>query len=192
MSQIKKKQHDRKARVSKTDWLNAGLDVLKESGIEAVRIERLAGRLGVAKSGFYYHFRDREDLRQKLLDYWLALDGSPLLRERMLRAASPQERLRIVADVVNDSELSQLDSAVRQWAQTDLKVRRVWRKEVNKRLEHIRGIFSQLGFEGDELEMRVRTFVAYYSSEGTMFSDLSTKDREALRDLRIALLTVRS
>ena len=95
MTQIKASTDGRRARVSKSDWLKAGLEVLKKSGIEAVRVERLASNLGVAKSGFYYHFRDRHDLCKQMLDYWLALDGMPLLRERLLRAASPEERLKI-------------------------------------------------------------------------------------------------
>ena len=40
------------------------------SGIVRVRVERLARDLGVAKSGFYWHFRDRADLLKQMLRYW--------------------------------------------------------------------------------------------------------------------------
>lgn len=191
MSQIKDTLTERRRRVSKSDWLDAALDALKEGGIEAVRVERLAAKLQIAKSGFYYHFRDKEDLQQKLLDHWLALDGSPLLRERLLTSMEPKERLVIVAEIVDEAQLSKFDAAIRQWARKNTKVRRIWRKEMGKRLDHIRSIFSDLGFEGDDLEMRVRTFVGYCVTERELFEELSKKDRERLRDMRIALLTKR-
>ena len=59
---------------------------------------------------------------------------------------------------------------------------------MNKRLEHIRGLFRNVGFEGDQLEMRVRTFVAYQVSERELFSELSAKDRSRIRKLRLELL----
>ncbi len=178
-----------KARVSKSDWLNTALGVLEEGGISSVRVEVLASRLGVAKSGFYYHFRDREDLYEKLLDHWLTLDGSPFIKERLQRGATPKERLKIVGEVVDKARLSRYDFAIRQWARLDKKVRRAWKNEMKKRLEHIRSIFRDLGFEGDELEARARIFVAYQVGDLELFGDLSSKERDKFRALRIDLLT---
>ena len=41
------------------------------SRVESLRVERLAKHLGVAKSGFYWHFKDRHALLRKLLRYWV-------------------------------------------------------------------------------------------------------------------------
>jgi len=188
MTQIKKNRSASKKRVSKKDWLDAALDLLRSGGIEAVRVERLAERLGVAKSGFYYHFRDRNGLQDALLDHWVQLDGTPLMEERRFAEATPAERLKIVAEVVDAADLSRYDFAVRQWARHDARVRRIWRKEMNKRIIHIRGLFSELGFEGDQLEMRTRMFVAYQVSERDLFTDLSAKQRARLREHRLKLL----
>ncbi|CUH47608.1 TetR/AcrR family transcriptional regulator [Ruegeria atlantica] len=188
MTQIKGGKTVGKKRFSKQDWLDSALDLLRTGGIEAVRVERIADKLGVAKSGFYYHFRDRADLHKALLDHWVQLDGVPFLEERRFSEATPVEKLAMVADVVDSADLSRYDNAIRQWARQDPKVRRVWRKEMNKRLEHIRGLFRNVGFEGDQLEMRVRTFVAYQVSERELFSELSAKDRSRIRKLRLELL----
>jgi AcrR family transcriptional regulator len=189
MSQRKQSIGKPKARVKKADWLGLALDMLEEGGIQAVRVELLAERLGVAKSGFYYHFRDREDLYEKMLDHWLTLDGMPLVRERMSETSTLAERLRIIADTVDYAGLSRFDVAMRQWARQDPKVKRIWRAEMRKRIAHIRGLFESLGFEGDDLDMRTRTFIAYQASERDLFGDISSKDREKTRALQIDLLT---
>ena len=58
----------RVGRVSKDQWLAAALEELEKGGIEAVRVERLARILNVARSGFYWHFKNRDDLYRHLLD----------------------------------------------------------------------------------------------------------------------------
>ena len=62
-------------RRKKVDWLRAALAVFESEGIEGVRVERLARDLNVAKSGFYWHFKDRDQLYDELLGLW---EKSPL------------------------------------------------------------------------------------------------------------------
>ncbi|MDJ0858743.1 MAG: TetR family transcriptional regulator [Dinoroseobacter sp.] len=188
MTQIKEIRPEGKKRVRKQDWLDAALDLLRSGGIDAVRVERLAATLGVAKSGFYYHFKDRSALHAALLQHWVDLDHAPMNALRRHPGATPAEQLRIIAEVVDRADLSRYDFAVRQWARRDLKARRIWRAEMNKRIGLIRDTLAQLGFEGDALEMRTRLFTAYHVSERDLFADLTTADRARLRELRLNLL----
>ncbi|WP_068113433.1 TetR/AcrR family transcriptional regulator [Tropicimonas marinistellae] len=188
MTQIKPVPARSRSRVSKQGWLDAALKLLRIGGIEAVRVERLSAELGVAKSGFYYHFRDRADLHNALLDHWRALDELPALQETDIAGKSPVERLALIAEIVDREDLSRYDAAIRQWARQDPRVRRIWRAEMNYRIDLIRGLFAQLGHAGDDLENRTRLFVAYTVSERDIFSELSNGDRARLRELRLQLL----
>ena len=188
MRKISQVRRRAQRRVSKRDWLQTALRMLQTGGIEAVRVERLAAELEVNKSGFYYHFRDRADLHAALLDYWLELDAAPIARAYDDPDVGPAEMLRIIAEVVDHEDLSRYDSAIRQWARQDPRVRRVWRTEMNRRLEIVRGLFAALGFTGDDLEMRTRVFIAYHVVERDLFSDLSKGERIKLRDDRLQML----
>lgn len=57
-------------RVSKAQWLAKALEELEDGGITAVRVERLAKALSVAKSGFYWHFDGLNDLHRHMLECW--------------------------------------------------------------------------------------------------------------------------
>src|SRR5688500_16575254 len=48
----------------------AGLQSLSSEGVAAVRVEVLAKRLNVTKGSFYWHFADRPELLQAMLDEW--------------------------------------------------------------------------------------------------------------------------
>ena len=56
-------------RISKAEWLEQGLEILEKEGIDAVKIERLAKELATSRSGFYWHFIDRNNLLQEILKY---------------------------------------------------------------------------------------------------------------------------
>ena len=47
-------------RHKREDWLEQGLAVLVQAGVEALTIDGMCQRLGVTKGSFYYHFQNRE------------------------------------------------------------------------------------------------------------------------------------
>ena len=57
-------------KVTRQDWLNAARAVLKQNGVEAVKVADLAGQLQVSRSSFYWYFKDRTDLLNALLQHW--------------------------------------------------------------------------------------------------------------------------
>ena len=57
-------------RLSRLSWIKTAFDTLYEEGIEQVRVERLAKKLKVTKGSFYWHFRDRAELLDALIEYW--------------------------------------------------------------------------------------------------------------------------
>jgi len=63
-------------------------------------------------------------------------------------------------------------------------------KKANRlRMEFISKAFSELGFAGDDLEMRTMLFACYHNWEAPMFPSVSRKRRKALIAKRVDLLT---
>ena len=65
---MKKAKRNQKKNVSKDQWITKALETLESNGVEGVKIERLAKALGISRSGFYWHFKDRQDLLESILD----------------------------------------------------------------------------------------------------------------------------
>src|SRR5215831_10067578 len=70
-------------------WIEAGLKEIGRSGIEGVRVEVLAERLGITKGGFYRRFRNRRALLNSLLD---TTEYKFVARCTRLMASSPRYR----------------------------------------------------------------------------------------------------
>ena len=168
---MKKVKRNQKKNVSKDQWLAKALDSLESSGVEGVKIEKLAKALGISRSGFYWHFKNRQDLLEHLLEHWITEYTGIVSDDPDVIKLDPKKRLMNVMEMIRDKNLAKYDLAINAWAKIDPLARKALKKAVNLRLSYLRSIFAELGYTGDELEMRTRLFVCYHSWEATMFSD---------------------
>ena len=76
-----------------------------------------------------------------------------------------------------------------QFALTDKRASRAVKKSNNLRVDFTREAFSELGFAGDDLEMRTMLFACYHTWEASMFASVSRKRRKELIAKRVDLLT---
>ena len=180
---MKKSKIKNNRRVSTEQWLVKALDALESKGVEAVKIERLAKSLNISRSGFYWHFKNRQDLLEQLLDYWGREYTVVITDDPDIRKLNPKKRLLTTMEMIRAKHLTKYDLAMTSWAKLDSQVHKIVKKVVKMRLDYLRGIFSELGFEGDELEMRTRLFVCYHSWEDTMFPDLPDRIHSKLLKL---------
>jgi len=153
-----------------------------------VRVEVLAKRLNIAKSGFYWHFQNRDDLFNNLLDHWRHELTEVISMNPEVRELDPKNRLIRINEMVHDFSLTRYDAAIRQWALRDKEAARVVRKVNQIRRDFVGQAFSELGFSDDELEMRTMLFVGYVSMEEAMFREVSRKRRRELIKRRVELL----
>jgi AcrR family transcriptional regulator len=189
MAKIKKStRKPLRTRVSKQDWISTALEALATSGIESVKVERLAKQLCVAKSGFYWHFKDRNALLRELLRYWEKEYTGVVIAEARLKELSPRDRLLEIVRIIHKHELNKYDLSFLAWATGDVMARKAVSRVLDLRLDYIRETFRELGFSGDELEMRTMLFVAYHSWEATTFGHMPTRKLKRLVTRRIDLL----
>ena len=91
--------------------------------------------------------------------------------------------------MILDYKLTDYEIPIRQWGLRDAGAARAARKVNRLRLDYVGGAFSELGFTGDDLDMRTMLFTCYHSWEGPMFREVSRKRRRELIAKRVELLT---
>ena len=176
-------------RISKDQWLACALKALESEGIEGVRVDKLARQLGIARSGFYWHFQDRRDLLDHMLEYWAHEYTEVVTYNKALTEGPAVQRLENIMRTVRDFELNRFEAAIFIWSQSDPAARETFDHVFKLRLDFIRNIFSELGFKGDELEMRAQLFMGYLAWEYTDFCPQSKTKSNRLLKLRLRLLT---
>jgi AcrR family transcriptional regulator len=127
---------NRSPKLGKEDWFRIGLEVLVESGPEAVKAARLARHLDVTTGSFYWHFDCVTEFRLGLLEYWESSVVGGLIYAATVSSDEPSEVLAELGKLISRSGTHQYDAAMRDWARTDLVVR-----DTVKSADRVRAIF---------------------------------------------------
>ena len=101
----------------------------------------------------------------------------------------PAERLMRLVETIQDLDATRFDISVRAWAKTEPLVAEIVKRSDETRYGYVRAQFRELGFSGDELEMRTRTFVVFYSLQDAFALRESAPAQKRQRELRHRLLT---
>lgn len=135
------------------DWVVAGLAALADGGIESVRVERLAKRLGTTKGSFYWHFPDRPALLEAMLALW-EREGTRELIDNVAGIADPAERLRqltaqTLVVLTRGINVARAETAMRGWAAQDAAVGQRFERVEAERIRFLEGELTALGYQGE-------------------------------------------
>lgn len=175
--------------LGREDWTEAAWQMLGKGSLDQVRVDALARHLKVTRGSFYWHFRDRDDLIEAILERWFTALG---LEQSMLPAlrdiADPGERLWTIGErVIRQNDNSQF-VALRLWARGDAAARKRLEIEDRKRLDHIVQQFRDLGFPAAEAGVRGDIYHALVQGEYMRSGGLPLADRLARARARHDLL----
>ena len=180
----------RKKRYSKEDWLRRSLDILAQEGEQKLTIDYIVGAMGVTKGSFYWHFKNRSDFINSLVDYWAVFHTEKLAQE-LASIADPSDRLLRLMLILTEQNHSRYDISIMNWGMHEPIARKKMKDMFKYRRRFVRSIFSELGFSGEDLEMRVQTMVFFQSMESSPYTRLTKKQRLEYVELRHKMLTAR-
>lgn len=158
-------------KTTREEWLQAARDVLVAEGAAHIKIDRLARGLGVTRGGFYWFFRNRQDLLDQLLADWKSSRSDRVFQTLKEPFSDPIDLfVRFTVALVNEREYSPaLDSAVRDWARTSVRAKKAVTLVDDRRIKLLTDAFKQLGYSGEDAFIRARVFyfhqVGYYAME---------------------------
>jgi AcrR family transcriptional regulator len=145
------------------DWIQAALSFLVAHPVDAVRVDVLARHMGVTRGSFYWHFTDRDDLLQRLLQSWRNTTTEQVIARFQGHGRDPagvlRELLHLPAHGRKAAQASSVELAIREWARRDAGARQVLEEVDSQRLNYIGECFRALGHPPDEA--RHRAFVLY-------------------------------
>lgn len=152
-------------QLQRFDWLLKALEIFIEEGIDAVRITRLADELAVTRGSFYWHFSNREDLIDALVDYWKSHNTSAIL-DAVNGVESLSEGIFRFFETCLDTRLfdPRLDLAIREWARRSQDIRQQLDEADNLRVSALTEFFQRFDYPMPEAFIRAR--VIYFAQIG--------------------------
>ncbi len=154
-----KKDEGTRPRGSRDLWLQAAYELLVSDGIDAVKVMPLARRLNLARTGFYWFFKDVAELHAAMIARWEAQNTGNLVARCAMDADTICAALFNLMDCWFDPDLfdAPLDLAIRNWARVDPALKaRLDLADETRRLAVTR-LFSRFGYSDAQAEVRGMT-----------------------------------
>lgn len=153
-------------KVSRQEWLDAARATLIKEGIAAVRVERLAKKLGVTRGGFYWFFKSRQELLDSLLEDWSVANTQPFINAVEAAGPNPKAQFNAITDLYLEEEAFSpaYDAALRDWARTSKRVLRAVEEADETRIALLTRVLKAMGYEAEEAFIRAR--VTYFHQVG--------------------------
>lgn len=138
------------AQQTREDWIAGAFDALCDGGIDALRVEPLARRLGVTKGSFYHHFTDRRELTSALLDSWERQGTAEIIDAVETMAEDPEHRLRVLLELTfaPDPRADAIESSIRGWAATDDDAAAAATRVDTRRVHFVTDLLQRAGLPG--------------------------------------------
>lgn len=140
-------------------WFEAAIEILLESGIEAVKISTLAKRLNISRTSFYWFFTDREALLRELVSYWQRKNTGSLIKQVEAYAETLPEAALNIFDCWYDQELfdSKLEFAIRSWSLQSEDIRQAVQAADDERLAALIAMYEKFGKAKIDAVVHART-----------------------------------
>lgn len=162
-------------RLSRQFWLQKALEVLSREGESGLRIDAICKALGVTKGSFYWHFENRGDFLQAMLEYWSETYNKRVRNRAEECGGNALNRLRSVFEQVTKKNLSKYDVAFDAWAAREPGIADLVREVYRFRHDYVGSLFRELGFRGIAQETRTVAFLSFLREESRVIGKSRSK-----------------
>jgi AcrR family transcriptional regulator len=170
-------------RTPRDAWIEKGLRALAAAGPDAVRVDALARELGVTRGGFYWHFANRSELMEAILDHWERVSVDQVIERVDAGGDDPRERLRRLFGLAAEHpQTLAVDLAVRDWARRDAAVAARLRRVDNRRMAYLREQFAGFVDDPEEVEARSLTVASLWIGQHFFAGEHPGGDRARVVD----------
>lgn len=165
-------------RGSEELWLNAAYEMLRENGIEAVKVMPLAKKLDLTRTSFYWHFTDRDALLEAMIRRWEQKNTGNLVKQTTSFAESITEAMFNVFDCWLDEDLfdARMDLAIRNWARNNEALQVRLDLADAKRGDALFDMFKRFGY--DDAQAQARSMTVIYTQIGYISMEIHENQTE--------------
>ncbi len=160
-------------KIKREAWIHEAFSAMADGGVECIKVEALAKRLKVTKGGFYWHFKNRTQLLETLLQQWQ--HGRVETIHQQVESDKPAaETLRQLLELYTDHTNPRgkaIELAVRDWARNDEAAALAVKTVDSERLETVSGLFLKLNLNPQEAFSRAYLFYSYVFGQSLLNYD---------------------
>jgi AcrR family transcriptional regulator len=130
-------------RLTARAWIDFALATLAHGGVEALKADVLARKLGVSRGSFYWHFSDLAAFQAKVIERWRETTTETIIADIENYGSAEQRLDALLRRAFGHNAV--LEVHMRTWAETNAAAARALSEVDHRRREYIERMLQEAG-----------------------------------------------
>ena len=143
---------------TKEDWLHLGFKRFSENGISGIVIEKMAEKLKVNKSSFYWHFKTKKEFIQQLIEFWINHETERIIQLTNNEKSALQKFKTLIRLSYKKMPNQDFIFYLKRYAQKEKKIKGIIEKIDFERIEFVRSLLKEMGYSEQDANIKSSLF----------------------------------
>jgi len=150
----------------KKDWINLGYRLFSEEGVTGIVVEKMAKKLKVNKSGFYWHFKTKEKFIEQLIMLWKNNETDRIINLSNDKKSGFQKFKTFVALIYKQDPFLDFVFYLKRYAQERKDIQLIIDEIKNQRIAYAIFLLQEIGYSKQEAKIKSKLlhkhFIGYH------------------------------
>jgi len=147
-----------KILATKEDWIDLGFQRFSEKGISGIVIEKMAEKLKVNKSSFYWHFKTKEEFIQQLIEFWITSETERIIELTNNEKSALQKFKTLIKLSYKKMPNQDFIFYLKRYAQKEKKTKSIIEKIDFERIEYVKKLLMEIGYPEQDATIKSSLF----------------------------------
>jgi AcrR family transcriptional regulator len=147
---------------SRERWIELAKETIIKKGVEAINVDVMSKKLGVAKTSFYHFFNSKAEFLNMVFEKGI-YDGTQALITKLSLVSDPKMRIKALIKVIFNENLKNelFLRQLRTYGMHNKKIANLIDTTEKQRISFLKGILLELDFDEVSAERRSSFFYIY-------------------------------
>jgi len=150
----------------KEDWIKLGYRLFAEEGISGIIVEKMAKKLKVNKSSFYWHFKTKKDFIEQLIMFWINNETERIINLTDSEKPGLQKFKKLIALIYKQDLFLDFTFYLKRYARNEKKIQKIIDKIDNQRIAYADKLLQEIGHSKQDAKIKSmllhKHFVGYH------------------------------
>lgn len=143
---------------TKEDWIDLGYRLFSEKGISGIVIEKMAEKLKVNKSSFYWHFKTKKEFIQNLIEFWVKNETEQIIQFTNNEKSALEKFKTLIKLSYKKMPNQDFIFYLKRYAQKEKKIKSIIEKIDSERIEYVRELLRDIGYSEEDAAIKSSLF----------------------------------
>jgi len=143
---------------NKQDWVSLGFKLFSEKGITGIVIEKMAEKLNVNKSSFYWHFKTKKEFVQRLIEFWIDNETEQIIRLTNNENSTSEKFRTLIALSYKKMPHQDFIFFLKRYAQKEKRIKTIIEKIDFQRVNYVKELLQEMGYSEQDANIKSSLF----------------------------------